>query len=530
MAIIVFITFGQSVFAVETETENEKTPLADYLKEIGLFQGTGSGYELQGIANRAQAAVMVVRLLGKEAEAIAANLQHPFTDVPNWASPYVGYLWTNGLTKGVGETLYGSEQLINANQYMTFMLRTLTYSDQLGDFQWDTSIQKGNELGIISEVNYNYFSNQKNFLRGDMVLLSYITLGGEMKGDGESLLKKLIDQDVVPLDAIMGYKKAPYMAMPTSYDTNTLDGFKKAFISAIVHYETDYTIDMKDSKVSDLDAAFDEALVDIQQVPGYSSTLDGWEWFGSTEQLTVGLEYRISEEVFNQATAAAQTVVAGIVLPDSTDYSLEKAFHDYIVNGTVYHLVENQDAIYTIAGVFVDKQAVCQGYADALFYLCSLSGVESYLVFGDGDTDGELISHAWNIVEIEGIPYQIDTTWDDPATDNGEQIIQYVYFNITDAELDLDHNWDQAGFPISIDTQHNYYAVNGLMVENSLQLTAKLQEGFYNLVTRMEFKVSNEKITMLQLESILDSLYGWRGCNFFIYEDRGIVIIDQIVY
>ena len=44
---------------------------------------------------------MLTRLLGAEKTALAGNWKHPFTDVPQWADKYVGWLYQNGLTKGV---------------------------------------------------------------------------------------------------------------------------------------------------------------------------------------------------------------------------------------------------------------------------------------------------------------------------------------------------------------------------------------------------------------------------------------------
>ena len=44
------------------------TNCADSLHEMGLFQGTQNGYDLDRTPTRAEAAVMLVRLLGKEAE------------------------------------------------------------------------------------------------------------------------------------------------------------------------------------------------------------------------------------------------------------------------------------------------------------------------------------------------------------------------------------------------------------------------------------------------------------------------------
>ncbi len=83
------------------------TSSADVLKNLGLFQGSEAGYDLDRAPDRAEAATMMVRLLGKEAEAktyYEANAdKFPFTDLDNgyeWAKPYVAWLYDQGLTSG----------------------------------------------------------------------------------------------------------------------------------------------------------------------------------------------------------------------------------------------------------------------------------------------------------------------------------------------------------------------------------------------------------------------------------------------
>ena len=49
------------------------THCADALHELGLFQGTESGYELDRAPSRVEAGVMLVRLLGAEEDALAAE-------------------------------------------------------------------------------------------------------------------------------------------------------------------------------------------------------------------------------------------------------------------------------------------------------------------------------------------------------------------------------------------------------------------------------------------------------------------------
>lgn len=43
---------------------------------------------------------MLVRLLGKEAEAEKLTYTAPFTDLKGWEKPYVQYLYDNGLANG----------------------------------------------------------------------------------------------------------------------------------------------------------------------------------------------------------------------------------------------------------------------------------------------------------------------------------------------------------------------------------------------------------------------------------------------
>ena len=64
----------------------------------------------------------------------------------------------------------------------------------------------------------------------------------------------------------------------------------------------------------------------------------------------------------------------------------------------------------TIAGAFVEKECVCNGYAMATEYLCNAVGIDCLIAVSG--------SHAWNIVKINGVWYEFDVTWID-LTDYG---------------------------------------------------------------------------------------------------------------
>lgn len=164
------------------------THCAEALQEMELFTGTKHGYELDRAPTRAEAAAMLVRLLGREEDAKSKIYPTPFRDVPKWAAPYVGWLYENKLTVGMSETKFGTTQLCNAQQYATFLLRALGYAEGDG-YTYQTALDYARTLGVIDAVNYD---SGKQFLRDQMVAMSYTALSREVKtGDG-MLLDTLI--------------------------------------------------------------------------------------------------------------------------------------------------------------------------------------------------------------------------------------------------------------------------------------------------------------------------------------------------
>lgn len=154
---------------------NRMRKAADTLYILELFKGTGTDskgkpiYDLDVKPTRQVAITMLVRLLGKEKEALSGNWKHPFTDVDPWANPYVGYAYTKGFTMGVSKTNFGSKDLANANQYLTFVLRALGYNDTAGDFTWNNPTVLSEKIGLTMS---EYKDNSAPFLRGDVVIIS----------------------------------------------------------------------------------------------------------------------------------------------------------------------------------------------------------------------------------------------------------------------------------------------------------------------------------------------------------------------
>jgi len=119
---------------VQTEGINNSPQMqAEMLRKLGLFHGTDRDFELERPMMRAEAAVLFVRFLGEEKMARSGTWEHPFTDVPAWADKYIGWLWQNGLTKGVSATQYGAQQAVTIRQYAGLLAHTLLGPDVKDD-------------------------------------------------------------------------------------------------------------------------------------------------------------------------------------------------------------------------------------------------------------------------------------------------------------------------------------------------------------------------------------------------------------
>ena len=174
LAVILIFSFTLPSFAAS----DKATSAANDLYHKGLFQGKGTDetgkpiYALEDGLNRYEGVTMMVRLLGKEAEAKAGNWETPFPDVVDWAKPYIGYAYANGLTDGTTDTTFSPNEPATAQMFVTFALRALGYDKDAAWENWETLAAEAN---IIPEG-----VNLADFKRGDAVLVSAAALSAHV--------------------------------------------------------------------------------------------------------------------------------------------------------------------------------------------------------------------------------------------------------------------------------------------------------------------------------------------------------------
>lgn len=556
IAVLFLILLPSYSSAAESSFSNYEKAID--LKILGLLANKPENFELGRTPNRLEGAVMLVRLLGKEDQAKAADYPHPFTDVPAWADHYVGYLYHNGLTKGTGSNRFGSYDLLNANQYAALVLRSLGYKDGT-DFEYKNALTKSKQLGMLNGTTLYSNTSKTGFNRNDMVGISYGSLSVKLKNSNKTLLDKLVDTDnavnktsarVLGLytgdlrDKLSGIES--YSPAATNYGIciKSKDDLFKLLRKAIYQYETQIKLDIRNymgNIEDDFESARNEAIDVVTEVTGVEAPVLSWKYTKDTKTMTVDLNYRCTKKSFTtkknqfaEALKAARHITAELINSSMSDYDKEKLLHDYIINNTRYdynNYIKGTipDESYEAYGCLVLGKTVCEGYSKAMKLLCDLSGIECMIVTGRS-LDSTVENHAWNIVKIDGSYYHIDVTKDDPVSGNGDDILAYYYFNQPDSQMKKVLKWDTSLYPRCNSTKYNYYYKNGLVAASKQDFIELIRKAKKSGSTCLEIAITSSYDSICNdLSSILFS-NGISSFTFTSNDEFNIIKLLNIKY
>ncbi len=244
-------------------------------------------------------------------------------------------------------------------------------------------------------------------------------LGALETDDDDFETESVVDEEVWEEDASLGYQIMPdecvkkIQAAGASYlDSVDLSMYKIPFS----------TQEQKDIYWADLNLCRRNApvlfYIDYTST-GYSNGYVSY----------VKFTYKYTKEeaaaMLGEIDAVANQALANL---DSSMTTYEKllVLHDWMANQTAYAYDRYLSGSYDehdhdMYGVFVQKEAVCEGYAKAYMYLLQKLGIESYYA---RNTE---LNHAWNVVKIGNEYFNVDVTWDDPVEDILGRVI-HKYF------------------------------------------------------------------------------------------------------
>lgn len=128
--------------------------------------------------------------------------------------------------------------------------------------------------------------------------------------------------------------------------------------------------------------------------------------------VTMNINYNYTkeqyEEMYAECEAVAEEMLRDIRAAEHlTDVEKALLVHDRLALICNYDKELTHKNKFDIYGALVDGYAVCEGYTKSYMYLLGKLGIKSKIC------SSEKLTHSWNIVWIDGVPYHVDVTWDD---------------------------------------------------------------------------------------------------------------------
>ncbi|NEW07931.1 transglutaminase [Paenibacillus sp. SYP-B3998] len=263
--------------------------------------------------------------------------------------------------------------------------------------------------------------------------------------------------------------------------TNRLDSYQLTYSGTSASLKTDLN--------NALNAALNtnDYLHYIVKSYSYSANIQG-----STATVSLKFTYWETLSQTTEVQKRVKQILDDILTTGMNEHQKEKAIHDWIVGHVAYDTKLISHSAYD---ALTKGKTVCQGYALLTYEMMKQAGIPVKIV--EGSSRGQ--SHAWNLVQIGGKWYQLDCTWDDPVPDVAGRVL-YNYYNITDAQLRVDHTWKASTAYPTATTAYNETLT-------SLATTDTANATFYNkLYQSMGYSYLSEANTATNVQTLTNKL------------------------
>lgn len=158
------------------------------------IMGANSTFDPDNLLTRGELAVVVTNLMGWNPNSYkgAASV---FTDVPDWAAGYVGAMYSNGMTSGIGNNMYGVTNHVTAVDAALMLQKAIGYFAFQSEFSSDwnetsrTIINNASKIGLLDGVGAGATDKLTRNQLALMVLNALETpmVKGEEQGGGTNI-------------------------------------------------------------------------------------------------------------------------------------------------------------------------------------------------------------------------------------------------------------------------------------------------------------------------------------------------------
>ena len=148
------MVMGSSAASYADVTSKQNEEAIEVLKTVGIMVGDENGkFNPEAKVTRNEMAVVMCNLLDYTVASYKGT--SPFTDVPEWAEPYVAACYTNGITSGYDKVTYGGNDTVTTGQAALMLLKALGYFQYSADFGSDWLVEttkNGSTAGLFDGV------------------------------------------------------------------------------------------------------------------------------------------------------------------------------------------------------------------------------------------------------------------------------------------------------------------------------------------------------------------------------------------
>ncbi len=425
------------------DTSNKVAKLSNL--NNGIIIATGSDFpDALSIASVAGIKSMPILLSPK------AHLDSNITDLIGGENIPVSYIvgGTGALSSSIDSQLPSSKRLSGTDRYATNLAILTQFTDSLN---FDTAYLVSGEnfpdalcaSALAAKNNAAVFLTDKNSISSDSIsfLKSHnvkhlIIFGGTgvISEDVENTVESNVSS--IPTVAII-----PTISLHDSLKSVIISNMQNKI--ATFDFKWKGTLqDCKDTANQILNDMVNTNPYEYYTMTNIKVALAEENYETVTTTLNFTIEYKTTKAQEDLFTAQIDDIVPKLISNSRTTSDKELAIHDWIVNNVQY---DTSLTRYTAYDALVNHSAVCEGYALLAYRMLMSAGIEVKIVSGTANNGSQVESHAWNLVNIDGNWYHLDTTWDDPFS--YRPILSHSYFNLTDDEIGKNHTWDKTLYP-----------------------------------------------------------------------------------
>ena len=155
MVLGMLVMGGSAAGYQDVDDSNKNQEAIEVLQAVGIMTGDQNGnFNPDGSITRNEMAVIMAHLLNLDYDYYRGT--NPFTDVPDWAAPYVAACAAEGVVAGIGNGQFGGDQKVTAAQASLMIMKALGYFENAEDFGSDwqvATIRQASYINLFDQIN-----------------------------------------------------------------------------------------------------------------------------------------------------------------------------------------------------------------------------------------------------------------------------------------------------------------------------------------------------------------------------------------